>query len=194
MVLITNQRSPIKNLDQLKFYVKSNPDKFNVGVFNSNIGKLIAEWARKEGLPAPQIVTYKGSGQMLTDVVGGHIMFGFDTWTSVAPLFKDNRLQVLATMSDSVQKEIKTINPKSESINIVKQYPDLNFTIWWALVAPAGTDRALLSQYATMINRGLRDVKYREKMNNLFVLEFGGSDNDVKEIQQRSMVILNRLK
>lgn len=193
-VLITNSRGPIKNLDQLKFYVRANPDRFNVGVFNSNIGRLVTEWARKEGLPAPQIVAYKGSSQMLTDVVGGHIMFGFDTWTTVAPLFRDGRLRVLASMSDSVQREILDINPQAETVNIVRQHPDLDFTIWWALVAPAGTPPALLSQYNQIINQALKTAKYREKMNRLYLLEFGGSDAEVKDIQKKSITILNRLK
>ncbi len=194
MALITNDKNPIKNLNQLKFYVRANPDKFNVGVFNTNLGKLVTEWARREGLPAPQIVLYKGSSALLTDVVGGHVLFGFDTWTTVAPLYRDQRLRVLATMSDAIQQEVKKINPKSESTNFVKPYPDLDFSIWYALVAPAGTPKNLLNQYAATINAALKRPQYQEKMHKLYILEFGGTDNDVREIQKKSIGILNRLK
>lgn len=193
LVLITHEKNPIKNLDMLKFYVQANPEKFNIGVWNTNLGKIMQDWARREGLPAPQIVAYRGSSQLLPDVVGSHVLLGFDTWTTVIPLVKDQRLQVLATLDKSVSREVKAIKPQQDIVNISQNYPDLEFGVWYGLFAPAGTPPLLLEQINSVINQSLLQARYRQKLHSMDIVDYGGTAESLKATQRRSIQIMNRL-
>ena len=194
LVLVTHEKNPIKNLDLLKFYVKANPEKFNIGVWNTNLGKIMQDWAHREGLPAPQIVVYKGSNQLLPDVYGGHVLLGFDTWPAVIPLAKDQKLQVLATLDKSVLREVKAIKPQQDIVNISKAYPDLEFSIWYGLFAPTGTSQQLLQLLNTVINNELQKDSYRQKLRNMDIVDYGGSAESLHATQRRSIQIMSRLK
>ena len=193
LVLVTHEKNPIKNLDMLKFYVQANPEKFNIGVWNTNLGKIMQDWARREGLPAPQIVAYKGSNQLLPDVVGGHVLLGFDTWPAVLPLAKDQKLQVLATLDKSVTREVKAIKPQQDIVNISQSYPDLEFSIWYGLFAATGTSSQLLQQLNTVINNELQKDSYRQKLRNMDITDYGGTAESLQATQRRSIQIMNRL-
>jgi tripartite-type tricarboxylate transporter receptor subunit TctC len=194
MALITKGNSPIKNIDMLKFYVKANPDKFNIGVWNTNIGKIMQDWARREGLPAPQIVAYKGTSQLLTDVAGGHVLFGFDTWTTVIPLFRDQKLLVLGTLDNAVLAEVKKNQPKTEAVNLSRTHPDLEFGIWYGLFAPAGTNKTVLDTINATINAGFRQPRYQQKLQSMEIVDYGGTAESLLATQRRSIQILTRLR
>ena len=194
MALITKGDSPIKSMDMLRFYVKANPEKFNVGVWNTNIGKLMQDWARREGLPPPQIIAYKGSNQLLTDVAGGHVLFGFDTWNTVIPLFKDQKLQVLGTLDNTVLAEIRKIQPKTQAVNLSRAYPDLEFGIWYGLFAPAGVNKTVVDTINATVNAGFRQPRYQQKLQNMDIVEYGGTAESLTATQRRSIQILTRLR
>lgn len=194
MALITSRNSPIKNIEMLKFYVKANPEKFNIGVWNTNIGKIMQDWARREGLPAPQIIAYKGSSQLLTDVVGGHVLLGFDTWNTVLPLFKDQKLQVLGTLGNNVLGEVRKSQPKTQAVNLSRAYPDLEFGIWYGLFAPAGTSKSVLDTINATVNAGFRQPKYQQKLQSMDIVDYGGTAESLSDTQRRSIQTLTRLR
>jgi tripartite-type tricarboxylate transporter receptor subunit TctC len=118
MVLITPASSVFKNYEQFKFYVKANPEKFNIGTFNSNLAKIWSDWAEREGLPPPNIIMYKGSSQMLTDVAGGHLLLAIDIWTSTIPFVKSDKIKVVATLDNTIQSHVKKLSPSTGSVNL----------------------------------------------------------------------------
>ena len=194
MALITSRNSPIKNIEMLKFYVKANPEKFNIGVWNTNIGKIMQDWARREGLPAPQIIAYKGTSQLLTDVVGGHVLLGFDTWNTVLPLFKDQKLQVLGTLGNTVLGEVRKSQPKTQAVNLSRAYPDLEFGIWYGLFAPAGTSKSVLDTINATVNAGFQQRKYQQKLQSMDIVDYGGTAESLLDTQRRSIQTLIRLR
>ena len=110
-VLAVPATSPIKNYEQFKFYVKANPDKFNLAFWNANTANIFYDWAKKENLPTPNIILYKGSGPQMIDLVGGHIPFAFDTWLAMAPMYEANKVRIIATLDKGGLAVVKKLKP-----------------------------------------------------------------------------------
>ena len=190
--LIVAGDSVIKNYEQFKFYVRANPDKFNIGTFNVSYGVLFREWARKEGLPEPTIVPYKGSAAMVTDVAGGTLLAAFDNFGQGAPmlpLLQANRLRLLATFDNTATKEIKKI--AYPVTDIAKLHPELRFSVWLGLWAPAGTAPAVIREINGVINAAVQDPRNRDVVEQADGL--GGSPQVLENLFRRDLRTLSRL-
>lgn len=190
--LIVAGDSPIKNYELFKFYVRANPDKFNIGTFNITYGVLFKEWARKEGLPEPTIVPYKGSAAMVADVAGGTLLAAFDNFgygAPMLPLLQANRLRLLATFDNSATKEIKKISYPVTDIS--KLYPELKFSVWLGLWAPAGTPAPVIAEINRVINAALTDSRNRELLEQTDGI--GGAPAVLENLFRRDLRTLSRL-
>lgn len=192
-VLAVPASSPIKNYEQFKFYVRANPDKFNLAFWNANTANVFYDWARREGLPRPNIILYKGSGPQMTDLVGGHIPFAWDTWFAISPQFKGDKVRVLATLTREGLGVIKKIKPDNESIAISDLHPELNIGVWYGVWAPAGTPKTQIDEINRIVNTAFQQPKYKEKMEILNMRFAGGKPETLRAMQQRNLRILERL-
>jgi tripartite-type tricarboxylate transporter receptor subunit TctC len=192
-VLAVPASSPIRNYEQFKFYVRANPEKFNLAFWNANTANIFYDWARKENLPKPNIILYKGSGPQMIDLVGGHVPFAYDTWLAMAPQFEADKVRVIATLDRGGLAVVKKLKPGNESIAISDIHPDLNVGVWYGLWAPAGTPKATLDKMNTVINIAFKSPKYREKMELLNIKTYGGSSESLLTMQQRNLKILKRI-
>lgn len=192
-VLVVPENSPIKNYEQFKFYVKANPDRFNLAFWNANTANIFYDWARRENLPRPNIIIYKGSAPQMQDVIGGHVPFAWDTWFAVAPQLKGNKVRILATLTKDAQQDIKNINPADSSTVISATVPELNINVWYGLWAPAGTPQTELNEINIIINRAFQQSKYKEKMQALNIKFSGGTAESLAATQKRNLRILERV-
>ena len=88
-------------------------------------------------------VPYKGSGQMVVDLVGGNIPIAFSTFSTTAQHLKSGRLRALATASSSRPKEFPDVPTMSEA-----GYRGFEASTWHGVVTRAGTPR----QIVTLLN------------------------------------------
>jgi tripartite-type tricarboxylate transporter receptor subunit TctC len=190
--LIISGNNVIKNYEQFKFYVRANPDKFNIGTFNITYSVLFKEWARREGLPEPTVIPYKGSAGMIVDVAGGNLLAAFDNFGQGAPmmpLLQANRLKLIATFDNSATKEIKKISYPVADIS--KQYPELKFSVWLGLWAPRGTPGTTIKEINHIVNAALVDPYNRELMEKTDGI--GGTPAVLENLFRRDLYILSRL-
>ena len=192
-VLAVPATSPIKNYEQFKFYVKANPDKFNLAFWNANTANIFYDWAKKENLPTPNIILYKGSGPQMIDLVGGHIPFAFDTWLAMAPMYEANKVRIIATLDKGGLAVVKKLKPGNEIIAISDIHPDLNVGVWYGLWAPAGTPKVTIDNMNKIINTALKEPKYREKMEMLNIKIYGGTAESLLVLQKRNLQTLQRI-
>lgn len=192
-VLAVPAASPIKNYEQFKFYVKANPDKFNLAFWNANTANVFYDWAKKENLPRPNIILYKGSGPQMIDLVGGHVPFAWDTWLAVAPQFAGNNVRIIATLDRGGLEVVKKLKPGNESVAISDIHPDLGIGVWYGLWAPAGTPKATIDEINKIINAAFKEPKYQEKLEMLNVKIYGGTANSLLTKQSRNLQILKRI-
>jgi tripartite-type tricarboxylate transporter receptor subunit TctC len=192
-VLAVPASSPIKNYEQFKFYVRANPDKFNLAFWNANTANIFYDWAKKENLPRPNIILYKGSGPQMIDLVGGHVPFAFDTWLAMAPQFKADKVRIIATLDKGGLAVVKKLKPDNESVAISDTHPDLGIGVWYGLWAPAGTPKATLVEMHKIINTAFKEPKYQEMMEMLNIKIYGGTADSLVEKQSRNLKTLRRI-
>ena len=170
--LVVKQDGPITNYQELLSYVKKNPDQFNIGCLNINQAKIWKEWARKENLPEPNIIIYKGSAQIMTDVASGTLIVGFDNFgwgAPMIPLIEAGKLKLIATFDNSVTKEISKI--KNTVVDIAKLHPELRFSVWIGLMAPAGTPQDIITEINQIVNKAVSNPKFKDRVD---AMDFAG--------------------
>lgn len=90
--------SPIKDMQGLIEWAKSNPDKFNIGVPATGslphfFGLMLSKQIGAEG----QIIGYRGSAPVITDLIGGAVPVAIDTLDVLTRQHQGKRIRILAT-------------------------------------------------------------------------------------------------
>lgn len=179
LVLAVANNVPVNNYSEFKDYARKNPNKFNLGFFNQYISNLFYVWARKEGLPQPAVIMYKGSAPLDADLIGGQIPFAFDTYNTIAPFHQAGKVKVIAVLDTVGYDVVKKANPKLELYSIAKHYPELSMPIYYGVSGPARMSPAAVKEINGVINTALKDPKYSKEMEDMFITVKGGSPQDL---------------
>jgi tripartite-type tricarboxylate transporter receptor subunit TctC len=89
---------PVRELSHLMAWMKANPDKATVGVpATGSLPHFFAlMWAKAAGTQV-EVIGYKGSAPLATDVIGGHVPAAVDTLDALVTLHESGKLRILAT-------------------------------------------------------------------------------------------------
>ena len=150
-VLMASLTVPVKTVSELVAHARSNPGKLNyasVGM-GSQI-HLMTELFRTMAKIQAVHVPYKGIGPAYPDLISGNIQFMFGSIITSQGHIRANRLQALAV---SGPKRIKAL-PELPTI-AEAGVPGFAVTQWYALLAPAGTPRAIVEFLNKETNRAL---------------------------------------
>jgi tripartite-type tricarboxylate transporter receptor subunit TctC len=103
-------------------------------------------------------IPYKGTGQGITDVMGGHVPLMFGALPSTLPGVKAGKLKILAISSASRSPVLPDVPTVAEA-----GVPGYELTSWYGVLAPAGTPAAIVGQLNGEIVKALHtpDVKAR---------------------------------
>ena len=97
LVLVVNPALPVKTVAELLAYAKANPGKLNFGsAGNGSTLHLAGELLISETGIDMKHVPYRGTGQLITDLVGGQVQLGFASISQVGPHVKAGTLRALA--------------------------------------------------------------------------------------------------
>jgi len=110
------------------------------------------------------IVTYKGTGPLTNDLVGGHVMVGFNTLAPAIGNIQAGKLRAIAVAAPERLKGIPDVPTVAES-----GLPGLDIVQYYGLAAPAGTPRAIVDR----LNKELRAIVTSDDVNTRFVSDGG---------------------
>ena len=96
-------------------------------------------------------VPYKGTGPALTAMLGGEIHFQLIGISSVVPHLKSGRMRALAVSGAKRSDAAPELPTVAESG--VAGYA---FDVWYGLLAPAGTPRAIVAKVNAEVNKALK--------------------------------------
>ena len=193
LVLAVPADSPINSYEDLKAYVKKNPKKFNVGFWNKYTANMFILWAKLEGLPKPTIINYKGSAPEMTDLMGNHLDFSFDTYVSMKGPWQSGKVKIIATLTKEGEQLVHKTNPQARVTNLSKLHPDLDLNIWYGLYAPAGTDFSTVAQINAVVNEALKDPKYSKTLGEIEIVGPGGTIAELNATQQKTLKLLKNV-
>lgn len=150
MMIVANEKAPAKNLAELIAQAKANPDKVTVGnPTRTSIPHLASELiAQQTGTKIFQ-VSFSTTGQAITAVVGGDVMYNVDGAPPLLPMVKAGKLRAIAVMSDKVL-------PGLEGYPLAKDtVPGLEVFGWFMMMAPKGLPAAIATKINDDINKAL---------------------------------------
>jgi tripartite-type tricarboxylate transporter receptor subunit TctC len=140
LLLVVHPSLPAKSVKELVSYAKANPDKLNYGS-SSNAVALPMELFKTMSGTRIQHVPYKGSGQMIIDLVGGQIQMAIAGAVSSIPHVKSGKLRALAIGDSKRSAYLPEIPTIAES-----GVPGYQASIWSGMFAPAKTPRPIIER------------------------------------------------
>jgi len=193
-ILAVPANSPVNNYEELKDYVRKNPNKFNIAHWSNHNANLFTYWAKLEKLPAPQIINYKGGGPALIDLMAGNVDFSIDSLGTLKPQWQAGKIKFIAALTPEGSHTVNELNPSVKLPALSKKHPELDMNIWYGLFAPAGTDLATVARIHLVVEEGLKNPVYAERLKTSGVINAGGSFEDLRTIQNKTFKILEKTK
>ena len=126
-----------------------------VGGFNHFGGELFKKVAGIDIVMVP----YKGGGPAMTDVMAGQIPMMFTSVTQVLPNVRSGRIKMLAVGSAKRSPVLPDVPTVIES-----GFPGYEVTVWWGIVTPAGTPRAIADKLRSEIAAVIRDPETQKRL------------------------------
>lgn len=149
LTLSVKPNSPITSFRDFIQRVKSEPNRYtytSVGVGTAM--HLFGEWLMAESGGVATHVPFKGGTAPMMELLAGRVDVMIDTMTTTAPLFKDNRVRVLATTSPAGQNALPGVPSVADS------FPGVAFDSWLGVAGTKGTPPSVVDR----LNRELSAV------------------------------------
>jgi tripartite-type tricarboxylate transporter receptor subunit TctC len=158
-ILVVNPKLPVKDVQSLIAYAKSNPGKLSYG--SPGLGStahLSMELFKSMTGTNLVHVPYKGSAGVLTDLMGGQIAVTMDNIPPYLPHVKAGKLRALAISTAKRSPAIPELPTVAEA-----GVPGYSSGAWFGLVAPAATPKDIVEKLSAETARILQlaDVKSR---------------------------------
>jgi tripartite-type tricarboxylate transporter receptor subunit TctC len=159
-VVTANPRLGATNIRELIAIAKANPGKLSFGSSGTGAASHLAAELFKSMAGVDLLhVPYKGTGQALTDLVGGQVDLMFAPAQTVMSHVQAGRLRALAVTSAKRSETLPALPTVAESG--VAGYAAVG---WFGLLAPAATPQAIVAKISADANRVLAQKEVREKM------------------------------
>jgi tripartite-type tricarboxylate transporter receptor subunit TctC len=158
--LLVHPAFPVTNLAELIAYAKAHPGKINYGSAGTGtVNHITAEYfARAAGITLVHI-PYKGTGPALTDLLGGHIPMAFAPIPAAHANVSAGLLRALAVTSATRSSLLPDVPTMSEA-----GVPGFDASLYYGLVAPAGTPRPVIDRLNTVLRAALASDEVKKQL------------------------------
>jgi tripartite-type tricarboxylate transporter receptor subunit TctC len=149
---------PVKSLGEFVAYAKANPSKLNYGsAGNGTLQHIAAEMMMRAANIQVTHVPYKGSQQVLVDLLGGQIDFTFDLGATI-PHIKSDKVRLLAVPGATRSPFFPDTPTMAEA--------GTNVDITWmsGVYAPAGTPPEIVARLNREIGRIMHTPETRSTL------------------------------
>ena len=176
-LLICNDQQPARTVKDVVELCRKNPGKISFGSAGTGSAQHLALEMFKLAAKIEAIhVPYKGSGPMLTDLIGGQIGYSFDTMTAATPHVKSGKAIAIAQTRQKRAKGHPNVPTMAES-----GFPGFEATTWYGLVGPGKLPSVLAKRMNEDINKVLQMLDVAEKFEQYGAEDGGGSTEKFAE-------------
>jgi len=158
LVMAVNAELPFRTVDEVVASSKAKPLHF-ASSGNGGAPHMAGELFKSvTGAPITH-VPYKGSGPAVADLVGGRVQIMFDAAPSLIAHIRSGKLRVLAAASTQRNRLLPVVPTFAEL-----GYPKVAVSLWYGLLAPAGTPRSVINKLNREIIKALESPDVRERL------------------------------
>lgn len=161
MVLVAAANQPFADLRGMLDHARRNPGRVGTGSTEALSSFIGQELARRAGVEMPD-VQYRSGGQLMNDIVAGHLPTGWTSTASVTPHVGTGRVRALAVST-------ATRTPFFPDVPTVQEQgvADFDLSGWVALLGPAALPEALAQRVFGLVERAFADPAFRQRLGAL---------------------------
>jgi tripartite-type tricarboxylate transporter receptor subunit TctC len=162
-VLLVHPAVPAANVREFIALVKASPDKYAYGSAGNGTSQHISgELFKTMAGVRMQHIPYRGSGQMLPELLGGTLAVAFDNIASAIPHMKAGKLRALAVTTAQRSGVAPDVPTMAES-----GLAGYELSSWQAVFAPAGTPAPVVERLYVEIARILKQADVGKRLTEL---------------------------
>lgn len=162
-VLVVNpDRIKARTVPELIEYIKANPDKVTFGSAGPGTSQHLAGELFQQMTGTKMIhVPYKGSSQMVTDLISGQIDIAFDNVPLLLPHVAGGKLAMLATATPKRADFDPNVPAVAEFL------PGFEAVAWHGFIAPAATPKPIVDKLSAEVREFMSLPETKKKMSEL---------------------------
>ena len=170
-LLIANPAQPALTVKDIVALCKAKPGQVSFGSAGAGSAQHLAlEMFKLQAKVDALHIPYKGSGPLLTDLIGGQIQYSFETMTAATPHVKGGRVVAVAQTRLQRAKGHPTVPTMAEL-----GFPDFEATTWYGLAGPGKLPTPIAKKINEDVNKVLAMPDVQERMDTYGAEDGGGS-------------------
>ncbi len=158
LILAVSPQLPVKSLQELIDYAKSNPGKLsNASSANGSPGHIGGELFKY--MTGTQIthVPYRGGAAAINDLIAGRVDLMFEGLASMAPFVIDGKVRALGVSGEHRSPAFPDVPTLAETV------PGYVAVTWLGVIAPAKTPRPIVERLNRAVNEALASPLMTER-------------------------------
>jgi len=182
-VMLVHPSVPVKSLKEFIALARSSPGKLNYGSGGPGTTNHLANELLKSLEKLDMVhVPYKGATVATTALMGGEVDEVIVSVASVLPLIRAGRVRPLAVLSEKRVPTLPNVPTSKEA-----GYPNFRMSIWYGMVAPAGTPREIVNRLYQEIAKAFADPVLRKHMASAGMEPWLGTPEDMGNLIRSEM-------
>jgi len=163
MTIVSRRDFPPKDLKDLITYVKANKDKVTyanagIGAASHLCGMLFMTAIQTDLTTVP----YKGTADVIKDLLGGQVDFSCDQTTNTTSQIKADKIKVYGVTTKTRLASLPNI-PTVDEAGI----KGFEVSVWHGLYAPKGTPKPVIDTLVKALQAALKDATVKQRFADL---------------------------
>lgn len=158
-IVAVNNTFPAKDPKELVAAIRAKPGQYNyassgtgsVNQFGTELLKV------KAGNLFMTHIPYRGMGPAVTDLIGGQTQLLMASGPSLLPMVRAGKVRAVGITSAKPSPIAPDLVPMATAV------PGYEFSLWWGLLAPAGTPSPVVNKLNAAVNQILAKPAIREQ-------------------------------
>jgi len=167
--------TPVNSVAELVALVKKQPGTLAYGSNGNGTAQHLIG-TQFQNMTGAQLlhVPYKGSGPLVTDLLGGQITMTFDTVTPVLQHIKGGKLRALAVTTAKRSSALPTVPTLDEA-----GLKGFDIGTWFGVLAPAATPQEIVSRLNAEMVKVIQSPEFKKRMEEIGAEPIGNSQEQM---------------
>jgi tripartite-type tricarboxylate transporter receptor subunit TctC len=151
--VVVSGKLGVKTLAELIQYCRTASTPCSLGTGESSAKIRAKQFAAETGINNLTVVSYRGTGPIVVDLISGVISMSFTGINSVLPHHKAGTVRIVATQGEKRAAALPDIPTATEA-----GYPFLQSVTWFGMFAPKGTPQPVLQGVIAAVREAGTDL------------------------------------
>lgn len=176
-VLVVQPSLPIKTVSDLVSYAKANPGKLNyAGSTPGSLQRLAGELLKRTAGFDMTYVPYKGTGQLMPDLLGGRLHVAFDNVLILTPYIRANTLRGIGVTSSKRSVLFPELPTLAET-----GVPGFHAVGWFGIFSTGRTPQPVVDKLNGVLNAVMKEPDVRDRLIGQGAEPLGGPPDEARK-------------